>query len=52
MAGIVDWDAIEDRGRVSRIPAHFENLQEFAMAVQIPIGSTGGKIKITTSRSG
>jgi len=32
MAGMVDWDAIEDRGRVSRIPAHFENLQEFAMA--------------------
>jgi hypothetical protein len=29
MAGIVDWEAIEDRIRVPRIPADFENMREF-----------------------
>lgn len=28
LAGLVDWDAIEDRVRVPRVPLEFENLQE------------------------
>lgn len=32
LAGILDWDAIEDRVRVPRIPTEFENLGELADA--------------------
>lgn len=28
LAGLIDWDAIEDRVRVPRIPQEFENIQE------------------------
>ena len=32
LAGMMDWDAIEDRGRVPRAPSEFEDLQELAEA--------------------
>ncbi len=36
LAGLVDWDAIEDRVRVPRLPSEFENIKELVdTALQI-----------------
>jgi len=32
MAGIIDWDAIEDHGRIPNIPTQFDNLDELFVA--------------------
>ena len=47
MAGLIDWDIIEDRIRIPTMPSEFENISDLVKTAISSIGVTGGKTKNT-----